>query len=548
MSEAAAAVPGPHAGDALVAVARQLDAGPAFGIVSVHNQPLVDAMVADGRYVAVRHEATTVNAADGYSRVSGRLGIAITSTGTGAGNAAGSLIESLTAGSAVLHVTGQIDSIYLGLGRGVIHETKDQRLMLDAVSKAAYTVRSLREVGPTLAAAARRALDRPSGPVSVEIPVDLQYGSVEVVGVPPPGTPTEPDGAALAAACDLLGRARRPLVWIGGGARAAGAQIAELVARTGAGVLSSGSGRGVLSEDEPFVVGNFAAHPEAADLLSRCDLLVSIGTHFRSNETRHYRLALPRPHVQIDVDEQAIGRVHPADVGIVGDAGDVLDRLAGAMRSSGVEPGWRREVAAARAAVRASLRASIGPHAVLCDALRDGFDPRSPMVRDVTIPASSWGNRLLPILDPATNVSARGGGIGQGLGMALGASLARPDVPTMLMVGDGGLAVHIGELMTIAEQQPWLVVVLFNDGGYGVLRNLQDRHFGRRSGVDLRNPDFAALAASADIDHLSIGDAADVRATIDDAVGRRRPVIVEVDCHRMPMPDPFVPPVPVPGR
>ena len=171
----------------------------------------------------------------------------------------------------------------------------------------------------------------------------------------------------------------------------------------------------------------------------------------------------------------------------------------------------------------------------------------APLVRDVTIPASSWGNRLLPVLDPTTNVNARGGGIGQGLGMAIGAAVARPDVPTALMVGDGGLLVHLGDLATVAQEQLPIVVLVFDDGGYGVLRNLQDAHVGRRSGVDLVTPDFRLLADSFSIAHHRLSDPADSSSTLRRAVEADGPCLVEIDCAAFgPMPVPFVPPVPVP--
>lgn len=116
---------GTTGGDLLVQIMRDHGVDTAFGVVSVHNLPLVEAVARDLRFVPVRHEAAAVNAADGYARARGGAGVAITSTGTGAGNAAGAMVEALTAGSRVLHVTGQIDSAHLGQGRGVIHETRD---------------------------------------------------------------------------------------------------------------------------------------------------------------------------------------------------------------------------------------------------------------------------------------------------------------------------------------------------------------------------------------------------------------------------------------
>ena len=171
----------------------------------------------------------------------------------------------------------------------------------------------------------------------------------------------------------------------------------------------------------------------------------------------------------------------------------------------------------------------------------------SPFVRDVTIAASSWGNRLFPIYDASTNVNPRGGGIGQGLAMGLGAAIARPDLPTLLLVGDGGLALQTGELGSIAQENPWLVTVLFNDGGYGVLRNLQDQHFDRRAGVDLVTPDFELLARSFEIDYYLIADSDDIDRVVSEAFSLGRPVIIEVDCNDFgTMNSPFVPPIPLP--
>ena len=129
----------PNGGDLLVQVLREAGVDTVFGIVSVHNLPLVEAVSRELRFVPVRHEASAVNAADGYARATGGLGCALTSTGTGAGNAAGALIESLASGTSVLHVTGQVESQHLGSGRD--HPRDQGQLgMLTAVSAYAQTV------------------------------------------------------------------------------------------------------------------------------------------------------------------------------------------------------------------------------------------------------------------------------------------------------------------------------------------------------------------------------------------------------------------------
>lgn len=555
-------------GELLVQVLREAGVEVVFGIISVHNLPLVEAVSRELRFVPVRHEASAVNAADGYARATGGLGCALTSTGTGAGNAAGSMIESLSSGTSVLHVTGQVELEFLGSGRGFIHETKDQLGMLHAVSKDAATIRSVDEAGAVLRDAVRTALAVPGGPVSVEWPIDLQYAAhpllPEQLPVSAPAAVEAPTAAAgagstpvsttepagLADLLELVARAERPVVWAGGGVARAGAALTELLEEWGAGLLTSNSGRGAVPEDHPLVVGNYAATPGGQQLLESADLLLTLGTHFRSNETRDYALRLPATHVQVDVDPAALGRVYPVKAAVAADVAEVLPALLDAVRGgAAVEAGWRESVTRVRDEVRATQRANLGDHAVLVDALRAALPRSSVVARDVTIASSSWGNRLLDMYDPRSNVFPRGGGIGQGLGMGLGAALGRTDEPSVVIAGDGGLAVHFGELLTLAQERPWLVLLVFNDGGYGVLRNLQEAHGKEPAAVDLVTPDFAQLSASLGLPYRRIASAADAAPVLDDAVAQGGPVLVEVDLAAYgPMPAPFTPPVKVPDQ
>jgi acetolactate synthase-1/2/3 large subunit len=550
-------------GELLVQVLRETGVEVVFGIISVHNLPLVEAVSRHLRFVPVRHEASAVNAADGYARATGGLGCALTSTGTGAGNAAGSLIESLSSGTSVLHITGQVELEYLGSGRGFIHETKDQHGMLQAVSKEACTIRSVDEAASVLRGAVRTALTVPGGPVSVEWPIDLQYAAHPAHGEHHTGTgqaaaealtaATEPASTStghsgISALAELVGHAERPLIWAGGGAARSGPALTALLDAWGAGLLTSNSGRGAVPEDHPLVVGNYAATPGGQQLLDEADLLLSLGTHFRSNETRDYALRVPVAHVQVDVDPAAVGRVYPIKAGVVTDVATMLPAVFDAVHDGGaVDPAWRERVTRARQELRATQRTNLGQHTVLVDALRDVLPRDAVVARDVTIASSSWGNRLLEMYDPRANVFPRGGGIGQGLGMGLGAAMAGPDRPTAVIAGDGGLAVHFGELLTLAQERPWLVLLVFNDDGYGVLRNLQQAQGKNRAAVDLVTPDFAGLSASLGLDHRRIGAPEDARPTLEEAVALRGPVVVEIDLAAYgDMAAPFTPPVTVP--
>lgn len=522
----------------------------AFGVVSVHNLPLVDAIQHTARWVPVRHEAAAVNAADGAARATGGLGVAVTSTGTGAGNAAGSMVEALSAGSPVLHVTGQIDSPHLGRQAGFIHETRDQLGMLTAVSKVAVSLRRRHDPELSLERVVAHALAAPSGPASVEWPIDLQYlGGQGEPAMDRPASLPSADLDAIDRAARLIAAARRPVVWCGGGAIGAPHQVSDLLDRLQAGLFTSNAGRGTIDEDDDRVIGNYATTPGGQQLLDEADVLISVGTHFRSNETHTYRIRIPSTHIQIDVDPAAPGRVYPCDVGLVGDAATVLEllmeRLA-AVGGSAIQAGWRERIKQTRTTVRADHRLELGPQAQICDAIRDVLPRDGIVARDVTIPSSAWGNRLLPIHDPRTNLFARGGGIGQGVAMGLGATVATGR-PGVVIAGDGGLSVHLGELLTVAQEAPNLCVIVFNDRGYGVLRNMQDEHLGRRSGVDLATPSFSVLADAIGLPYRCVDHADQMRATLHRLLATGGPSLLEVDVDAIgPLPVPFTPPVDIP--
>src|SRR6058998_3243352 len=176
-----------------------------FGIISIHNIPFYDALERHGgfRVVTARHEGAAVNMADAYSRVSGKLGVALTSTGTGAGNAAGAIIESWNGGAPLLHVTGQVASAYIDTGRGYIHDGKDQLGMLAGISKQVHRVRRPEQAPAIFRRAVLEAMDPPPGPVSVEVPIDFQASLIPIpeIIVAPPGA-RAPSDASLAPAVE----------------------------------------------------------------------------------------------------------------------------------------------------------------------------------------------------------------------------------------------------------------------------------------------------------------------------------------------------------
>src|SRR5947207_1798310 len=200
--------------DALLSELERIGVDTVFGIISIHNIPFYDALERHGgfRVVTARHEGAVVNMADAYSRVSGKLGVALTSTGTGAGNAAGAIIESWNGGAPLLHITGQVASTYIETGRGYIHDCKDQFGMLKSIGKEAYRVHRPEEAPAIFRRAIAEAMQPPPGPVSVEVPIDFQASLIAVSSIVTTTNAFQvPDDADLAPAVERMLAAKRPV-------------------------------------------------------------------------------------------------------------------------------------------------------------------------------------------------------------------------------------------------------------------------------------------------------------------------------------------------
>ncbi len=521
-------------GELIAAFLEQCGVKTAFGVISIHNMPILDAIHNRGkiRYVGARGEAGAVNMADGLARVSGGLGVAFTSTGTAAGNAAGAMVEALTAGTALLHVTGQIETEYLDKDLAYIHEAPDQLSMLQSISKAAYRVRSVETALPTIREAVRVAQTAPSGPVSVEIPIDIQAAEIEWpadLSAPHITTLTH-CSQRVARLAEQLANAKRPLLWLGGGARHAANAVERLVA-LGFGVVTSVQGRGVLPEDHPATLGAFNVHPAVESFYKTCDALVVVGSRLRGNETLKYKLALPQPLYRIDADALADNRGYRNEMFVHGDASAVLEELATLLEGRvKVDPAFAQDLAAARESAVAEVGKGLGPYKRLVDALQEAVGRDYNWVRDVTISNSTWGNRMLKIFSPRAGVHALGGGIGQGMQMGIGAALASSAAKTVCLVGDGGLMVNVGELATAVQENANVMIVLMNDQCYGVIRNIQDAQYGgRRCYVDLHQPDFAQFCDSLKLTHYRIKSLDQADAIIREGMAKTGPVLVEVD-------------------
>ena len=410
--------------------------------------------------------------------------------------------------------------------------------MLRAVSKAAFRVSSPETVLATLKEAVRCALTAPSGPVSVEIPIDVQEAEIawpadfEMPHITPP-VPSENDLDFLA---QELSKARRPMLWLGGGARHAGDAVRRLAAM-GFGIVTSTQGRGILPEDHASNLGAFNSTDSVESLYKTCDSMLVVGSKLRGNETLKYSLDLPSPLYQIDADPKAESRSFAAEFFVCGDSLLALEGLSKRLRGRmNIDPAFPRDLDAARKHAVTQLRHGLGPYTGIVDALQKAAGRDFIWVRDVTVSNSMWGNRLLQIFGPRDGVHALGGGIGQGLPMAIGAALAAEDRRVFCLVGDGGLMLNLGELATAAQERVNLVLIVMNDRGYGVIKNIQQKKYGgRHYYVDLVTPDFSQIAAAMGwrYHRLADGDAAAAERIMERAMSDPGPVMIEADMNEI---------------
>ncbi len=526
-------------GAVVAAFLEQCNVKAAFGVISIHNMPILDAFAQRGaiRFVPARGEAGAGNMADAYARTTSSLGVCLTSTGPAAGNIAGSMVEALTAGAPVLHITGQIETPYIDQGMSYIHEAPDQLTMLKAVSKAAFRVRSIDNVLGTLKRAVQVAMTAPTGPVSVEIPIDIQSALTTMPDdlSPLPVGVGEPSASGLDALAKRLSQAKRPLLWVGGGARHAGAAIQRLQ-KLGFGVVTTTQGRGTVPEDDAGSLGAYNIQKPVEAFYQTCDAMLVVGSRLRGNETLKYELKLPRPLFRIDADGAVEGRCYATDAFLCGDSALALEGLADRLEAAKykADPALLKELRAAHDQAVATLCDGLGPYAGLVRQIQAIAGRNFNWVRDVTVSNSTWGNRELRVFAPNAGVHATGGGIGQGMPMAIGAAVGAAATgsgrKTFCLAGDGGFILNLGELATVVQEKTNLVIVLMNDQGYGVIKNIQDAQYGgRRCYVDLHTPDYALLCKSLALPHARVSRLEDLADRLGEATADEGPFLLEID-------------------
>lgn len=523
-------------GEVVARVLEEHGVSDVFGLISIHNLPIADAIGRRDkiRFICSRGEAGCVNMADAYSRFKG-LGVAITSTGAGSGNAIGSLVEACNAGSPVIHITGQVEKEYLDRDASFIHEAADQFGYLKSSSKAAFRILSPEHAAGMMREAIRVATTVPKGPVSIEIPIDVQATMIELPAelayVGALQMPEAPD-TAINFVAQQIKSAKKPILWIGGGCIEASEEIKKL-ADMGIPVVSSTHARGVLADSHPRSLNAFHNSSEVEKLITDSDACIVVGSRLRSNETKTYSLKFPENLIQIDATPMAQQRNYLVKHFFCGEAKSFLTRLVEQLGdTSKVDRDYDQRVKAAKDFAINALETQLGPYAELCYSLRKALPEDGILVRDITMSGSTWGSRLFPVNQPLQNIHSLAGAIGLGLSHGIGTAIANPDKKTVALVGDGGLMLGVGEIATAIQENANMVLLVMNDGGYGVMRGIQKEYFdGRQYYNELHTPSFVALGESMGCKSYKADSLEEFDTKINEAMKQDGMCLVEVNMN-----------------
>jgi thiamine pyrophosphate-dependent acetolactate synthase large subunit-like protein len=499
-----------------------------FGIPGQHALGLWDALADSSiRCVVVRHEQAAAFAAQGYARTSDRVGVCITSTGPGAFNAFAGMSEADASSLRVLHVTTQIPS---DPGeRGWMHETSGQSAAFAAVTRHHSRPRSPGALAMAVDEALTAIAVRP-GPAMVEAYTDVLGAPAEGAELRvTPVSPPAPDPAAVARVAGLLSRSRAPMIFAGGGSRAAAARVVELAEALDAPVVTSFNGKGVMPSGHPLHAGSSCEEPAVQALIENADVCLALGTRFAEEYTCHWAVPFPASLVQVDLDAARLGANYAIAEGVVADVGLFCDALLATSPSAGVRDG----TADARAALsgRAAEVAAQGftEEPALLTAIDGGLPGSAIVISDMTI-LGYWAVLYLDAKHPGGFVYPMSGALGSAMPSALGVVAANPDAPALAIVGDGGFLMAGHELVTAQQNGLYFATLLVNDRCYGVLKNYQLNSTGRTIGVELDSPDFGKLADGYGVGYRRIESAAELPEALAWALAElpRRCAVVEL--------------------
>ncbi|MGD0231766.1 MAG: thiamine pyrophosphate-binding protein [Syntrophorhabdales bacterium] len=461
-----------------------------FHLPGIHTLPLNSALFRSKITVLMgRHEATTAFMADGFARVTGEAAVLLVTPGPGLGNVVTACMEAH--GDDVPLVILFVDVDRKNVAKGILHGVREPEALFTNITKGIFVISGERDLLFTLEAAFRTAVSPRQGPVLVSIPYRLLEREVPLAGHecggPGKETPFDPEPLERA-----LKGTERPVIIAGGGLKgyALGDILDTMCRESAIPFLTSTGGKGVVREDNGYVLGNVMAKGIAREVLRASDVTIALGTRLRDVDTKRRGVKLGRL-VHIDVDDRWIERNYPADLAVAGRMGDAVEGLSHIMK--GKRSSWDMErLKGSRQREEALLEKNPGFQVAMH--LRRSIPDETVTVWDLNL-ISYWAEYYFPAYYPRSFLSPRGiSPIFYGFSAALGAKLGKPGNPCLCITGDGSFSAVAGELATARAYDIPAVVLVYNNGAFGVLEDYMKKRYAIEGTMELHDPDFPGLA------------------------------------------------------
>jgi acetolactate synthase I/II/III large subunit len=470
----------------------------------------------------------------GFAQATGRPGVYACVPGPGFLNTTAALSTAYACRAPVLALLGQVATEEIGAGHGVLHELPDQTAIVRGLTRWNRLALSA-EDAPNLVSRAFASLAVGQGPAAVELPADILRSPFISADAREAETlePQRVDPGAIAEAVRLLEGANRPMIMVGIGAIDAGADLRAIAERLGAPVVSHLQGRGILDSRHPLSIGR----AEAFRMWSDADVILAVGTRFNSPR-RRWGLRPGQRVVRIDFDPAQFRRGAPPDVAILADARVALASLAAGLGAKRPQAAARAEcIARVKAEVAAEFDKCLAPQMSFLRAIREATPEDAVFVADYT-QVAYVATAALPVCAPRQMITpGYQGTLGFAFATALGAKVGCPDKPVVALCGDGGFLFTANELATAVQHNIRSVTIVFNDGGYGNVRRMQeDLYGGRVIASDLKNPDFVRFAESFGAAARRAEGPQALFEALRWAFDQPGPVIIEAPVDKMPDP------------
>lgn len=523
-------------GEATIQLLEKYGVDTIFGIPGVHTLDFYRGLDQSPiQHVQARHEQGAAFMADGYARASGRPGVCLLISGPGVMNGLAAIGQSFADSVPVLMLSSTTASYTLGKGWGTLHEVTDLQAATAPLTALSATAMSPEDVPELIGQAFGIFASQRPRPVHIIVPIDVLAEMVDPDSYRPVRMPTRPlpNPDAVSEAASLLVQAERPLIMLGGGAVNGAGTLTDIAEILNASVVTSNAGKGIVPESNPLNVGGGIWRKAVQDHVAEADVILAIGTEISETDSFVEKLDFAEGSklIRIDIDPRKINDLYPADVGIVADAAATAERLLVSLNLLEAT-GTKRDTAAVVKAVTEKMLAEVSEneaqHMKALEALREMLPANTVIAGDIAQLVYT-GSFMFQVETPRLwHYPAGFCTLGCGLPNGIGAKMALPEQPVVVLAGDGGFMFTVNDLITAAELGLNLPIIIWENGGLLQIKEDMELRDIVPVGVQGVNPDFMLLARSMGCHGTKPNSMAEFTRAVADAFAADRPTIIEL--------------------